>query len=348
MLPRVRFLLSFVVIPAFCVSTLAQPQNPPPKLQTARQALIEMITKGGDAIQKHLTIEVQDLLKSRGKANPLGAYMAAFKAESGTETFDSGDILLAYSDPTKKVKYELHVDGDDLAGDEETLLLSIHTFSEGKEQEEMWGLLGSHFTVSMLLQQNVWRLNKISIGAEFPLGDPNFIQKALLSTGSALTTSGAPYTPGTQTELRVESASAQHESPPMAPSQVVTVLGYAESYFARFHPETGFTCSLSDLTDASTMMGIDQQVASGVYNGYRFALSGCEGKPAGSFQISAEPLVPKTGMKAFCTDATQNLRTEETGRAAACLASGKVENNQTDESGSIGWTFYTPSGDRKK
>jgi hypothetical protein len=345
-LPRVRFLLSFVAIPAFCLSTLAQPQNPAPKLQTARQALIEMITKGGDAIQKHLTTEVQDLLKSRGKANPLGAYMAAFKADSGAETFDSGDVLLAYSDPDKKVKYELHVDSDDLAGNEETLLLSIHTFSEGKEQVEMWGLLGSHFTVSMQLQQNVWRLNKISIGAEFPLGDPNFIQKALLRTGSALTTSAAFYTP--QTELRVESTSAQHESPPMAPAQVVTLLGYAESFFARLHPETGFTCSLSDLAEASKMMSVDQQVAGGVYNGYRFALSGCEGKPAGSFQISAEPLVPKQGMKAFCIDATQNLRTEETGRAAACLVSGKVEGNQTDEGGSVGWTFYTPSSDPKK
>ncbi|HKF19966.1 MAG TPA: hypothetical protein VKE93_00280 [Candidatus Angelobacter sp.] len=304
-----------------------------------------MITKGGDAIQKHLTIEVQDLLKSRGKANPLRAYMAAFKADSGAETFDSGDVLLAYSDPSKKLKYELHVDSDDLAGNEETLLLSIHTFSDGKEQEDMWGLLSSHFSVSMQLQENVWRLNKISIGAEFPLGDPNFIQKALLSTGSALT-SAAFYTP--QTELRVESASAQHESPPMAPSQVVTLLGFGETIFARLHPEMGFTCSLSDLAEASKMMGVDQQVVSGVYNGYRFALSGCEGKPAGSFQISAEPLVPKPGMKAFCTDATQNLRTEETGRAPACLVSGKVENNQTGEGGSVDWTSYTPSSDRKK
>lgn len=48
----------------------AQPKPAAP-LQTAREALIEMITGGEKAIDKHLTVEVQELL--RGSTSKNGA-----------------------------------------------------------------------------------------------------------------------------------------------------------------------------------------------------------------------------------------------------------------------------------
>ena len=42
----------------------AQPQVPAAPLQTAREALIEMLTGGEKALMKHLTVEAQDFLNN--------------------------------------------------------------------------------------------------------------------------------------------------------------------------------------------------------------------------------------------------------------------------------------------
>jgi hypothetical protein len=123
----------------------------------------------------------------------------------------------------------------------------------------------------------------------------------------------------------------------MPPEQTIRLLAFAESAFAHEHPDAGFSCSLSDLAQWSKMMGVDPQVTTGSYNGYRFALSGCVGKPAGSFQVIAEPLLANKGAKAFCMDATQNLRESTDGQADTCLAVGKPHDIQNDAA--VG--FYT-------
>jgi hypothetical protein len=305
---------------AFSLSVLAQQPVAPPKPETARQALIEIVTKGGDALQKHLTVEVQDILKSSGKANFLAlGWVRAMTPEGGLQSFETGDVLFTYNESAQHTKYEVHVESDDLAGTDDSMQLSIHAFRDGKELDDELGIMSSRFTVSMKLQQNIWRLDKISVGADFPIGDPKFFGKTFLpaSTGEL---SGLSAVAG-----GVYTAKAQEAPPAMSPEQTVRMLAFAESMFARQHPETGFTCSLSDLAESSKLMRVDQQVMTGTYNGYRFALSGCEGKPAGSFQVFAEPALATPGAKAFCTDATQNLRTDDNGRGVVCLASGKMD-----------------------
>src|SRR5260221_3780597 len=54
----------------------AQTQTPAPRPQTAREALIEMITGGEKGLMKHLTVEVQDLLnKPENKQSKSGVMM---------------------------------------------------------------------------------------------------------------------------------------------------------------------------------------------------------------------------------------------------------------------------------
>jgi len=332
--------LSFLAAIVFATTfAMGQPHATPvpPKPQTARQALIEMVTKGGDAIQKHLTLEVQELLKSAGKPNPAMAMFGSLGGDKNLQGFETGDILFTYGD-SPQARYEVHVDNDDLAGDEASLSLSLHNFRDGKEQEESLGLfMSSHFTVSMKLQQNVWRLSKISIAAEIPVGDAKFFEKTFLKPDTALAYTGTPATVSdVHTEFVVHPGEGENSPAAVAlmePKQVVTMLALAETMFARMHPDEGFTCSLSELTEMSKMMGLDQQVNSGTYNGYRFALAGCEGKPAGSFQVTAEPTAAKPGAKSFCTDATQNVRVSDDARG--CLSSGKVQTEQTEDDGGM-------------
>jgi hypothetical protein len=289
-----------------------------------------MITKGGDSVLKHLTVEVQELLlKPENKSTaPFLTMLGAMKPETGLQTFEAGDVLLSYSEPRQHMKYEVHVDNDDMAGTEDTMLLSIHLFHEGKEEEAGLGFMSSHFTVNMKQQQNIWRLNKISVGADFPVGDPEFVDKMFFKNAAS---AGVAVVPG----WHATSSPAGGQPAAMPPEQIVALLALAQATFARQHPETGFTCSFTELSDTAKLMGVDHQVSTGSYNGYRFALAGCEGKPAGSFQITAEPITRNAGTKAFCTDATQNVRVSETGSGANCLAFGKPQSLAGE--GGIGW-----------
>src|SRR5215831_11026006 len=265
------------------ISALSQPQAAPPRPQTARQALIEIVTKGGDALTKHLTLEVQDALKANKKFNGEAlSLLNSMTLGSGLQSFEAGEVLFAYNDAAQHTKYEVHVDNDDLAGDEDSLQLSLHAFRDEKEQDPEWGPMSPHFTVSLKLQQNVWRLNNVSVGAEFPVGDAKFVEKMFLKPASAATGYSLVAPAG---GAHVSSGTGDVASAEMPPEHAVRMLAYAESMFARQHPDVGFTCSFSELAESSKMMGVDQRVNNGIYNGYRFALAGGQGKPASSYQI---------------------------------------------------------------
>jgi hypothetical protein len=323
---------------ALSAATLAQKQ-PPARPQTPRQALIEIVTKGGDGVLKHLTVEVQEMfLKPENKSGvSLLASLSSMKPETGLQAFEAGDVLFSYTEPRQHLKYEVRVDNDDMAGTEDTLLLSFHAVGDGKEEEAGFGFMSSHFTIHMKQQQNIWRLNKISVGADFPIGDPEFVQKTFIKSMAA----------GSSGVAIVAGGRASPES--SAEAQPVNMLGFAETTYARQHPETGFTCSLTELAETSKLMSVDHQVNAGSYNGYRITLSGCEGKPAGSFQIIAEPLATGKGNQTYCSDATQNVRAMEGGSGANCLAFGKVQHGEDE--GGIGLDFSTtqakPSTEKK-
>ena len=71
----------------------------------------------------------------------------------------------------------------------------------------------------------------------------------------------------------------------------VRVITAAETSYAAFHRDAGFTCSLSDLRGE-----IGDQLAGGQKHGYSFELRGCGGGGAGTpntkYQVVASPLTP--------------------------------------------------------
>jgi len=202
----------------------------------------------------------------------------------------------------------------------------------------------------MKRQQGVWRVNSISIRADLPVGDPEFVKKMFLKgTGEALNADAdgaVAVVPDVHTTYLSSTAQPTNRSA-LSTEQVVTYLALAENLFARQHPEKGFTCSFAELEDAARMMQVDHQVIDGTYGGYRFTLSGCQGTPAGSYQIVAEPVVLTSGAKAFCTDATNNVRVSEDGRGATCLAAGKVQRPES-EGGMVGLHFSAAENQPEK
>ena len=349
---RVAFLVfSFFSLTAILNAQNAQKEAPAPP-QTVRQALIELASGGPQGVMKHLTVDVQELLAKPENSTVMAAMGMYGSIKSGAgkdfQMFETGPVLASFTDPNQQNKYEIRVDNDDLSGDQETLEVSVHTLRDGQEIQEEWSYFISHITVNMVRQQGIWRLNKIGMGAEFPLGDAEFLKKVFLDSkvGMAGVYMGPP-------DVHVHTSATTGEPTQafeMTPSIVVVLLGQAEREFATQHPDAGFTCSVPELAEAAKEMGLDQQIASGTYGAYKLNLTGCQGKPAGSFQITLEPNSPGNGGKAFCLDATLNLRVSDDGRGATCLASGRPENNQADQGEAVGWdpTSVGPATKPKK
>jgi hypothetical protein len=310
---RTAALLLVFSASSFLFSQTQAPAAPP---QTPRQALIEMINGGQEGAMKHLTLEMQKSLQGDGKSNA-ASQLAAFDqirtASSDFQVFESGQVLISANDPKNNEKFEVHVDSDDLSGDTDNMDISFHQFRDGIEQDIPYTTMLSRFTVGMKKQENIWRLNEISVNIKVPVGDPKLLEKF----GNGM--------PGMIGGKIGASASGKPEKPrDMAPREALTMVAFAESTFARSHPEIGFTCTLADLAK-SNPFNLDPRIFSGEpYHGYKFSLSGCQDKPSGSFHLIAEPVSPTGKSKAFCTDATNNVRSSDDGLGSSCLASGKL------------------------
>jgi len=317
---RATFLaaLAFLASAALCAQ---QAQAPPP--QTPRQALIEMISGGQEGAMKHLTVEMQKSLQGDGKSNA-AAQLAAFDqikaASADLQVFETGQVLLSANDPKSNEKFEVHVDSDDLSGGTDNMDISFHQFRDGVEQDVPYAAMLSRFTVGMKRQANVWRLNEISINIKVPVGDPKLLEKF----GNGM--------PGMIGGKIGAGADGKPDKPrDMAPREAIQMLGMTESMFARTHPEIGFTCTLADLAKPN-LLNLDPRIFSGEpYHGYKFSLSGCQDKPSGSFHLVAEPVSPAAGAKAFCTDATNNVRSSADGLGSSCITSGKLASFSADE-----------------
>jgi len=316
----------FLVLLFSSLSVYAQEQ-PPAKPQTARQALLEILTGDENAIAKHMTVEVQQSLKAPKSQSGMMALgtVSALRGlnQPNREVFDTGPVLIAVNEPKTHERLEIHVEGDDLAGDEDTLQLSVHAFRDGQEIDTPMQVI-SQIQVNMKKQVGLWRLNAITVSVVLPVGDPKLMERL---TNSANDFGGGMW----GGKVGASSSGTAERSKPDTKS-TLQMLAMLEGTYATSHADSGFTCSLSDVIDNNKplveALQVDPTVATGVLNGYKFTLSGCQGSPAASFQITAEPVSPAAGAKAFCTDATHNVRVSNDGRGSTCLSSGKVEHGR--------------------
>jgi len=296
-----------VLIPLAAAQNLGA-QSPsasnPPSPQTARQALIEMFFgTAANHLEKHLPDVTRKTLHRLGTANGQDALaefsmfsMQAKAMGAGFQTFDSGPTLLIAEDPRTGdgQRVELTVERDDLIGEEDQIELGLHITRNGKEDTTLPFI--PRFTFIMKRESDVWRLNEISVTVRLPLADPDFLKG-----------------------LEDRQRSQNEQMTIWAMSEVTTAQkGYQSTH-------GGFACALSALgnTGKQPQNGgplYDPQLASGKKNGYVFAISGCDGT---HYKIVAEPAVPDSGQRAFCSDEIGAVRAAADGRATTCLASGE-------------------------
>lgn len=99
-----------------------------------------------------------------------------------------------------------------------------------------------------------------------------------------------------------------------------TIVTAQISYWGE-HTGTGNACSLSALGDAHK---IDSALATGMKNGYRFEVTGCETEIQGGantrYKVLAYPVTAnQTGIRAFCSDESAIIKQSRGGSSQNCL-----------------------------
>jgi TonB family protein len=300
----IAFALAILVSSAVCAQTAtSQPAAP----QTARQALIEMFFgQGSDHLEKHLsdnTLRTYQKLGGTNGQGGLGAFsMFAMQAKSGKdkfETFDTGSNFLTAAGPVGASydKMEITVERDELVGDQDQIELALHLVSNGKDEAILPYTL--RFTFSMKMESEVWRLHEVAAAVRFPIADPAF--------------------------LKVVEEQQLRQNEQTALLSVRAINAAQKSYQST---QAGFACTLSTLGSAGKQSSVarriylyDPQLAGGKKNGYNFALSGCD---TSHYQLVAEPELPDSGVRAYCSDESGVVRSSSDGKASTCLVSGEV------------------------
>ncbi|MFZ0317694.1 MAG: energy transducer TonB [Candidatus Sulfotelmatobacter sp.] len=296
--------LAFVLFASSMLGAESAPPQSTAAPQTARQALIEMFFgQAPNHLEKHLPDVTRQALHEMQEANG-ESYVSMFSLlakqaqndKEKIETFDTGSTLFTVKSlPGGSYdQVDVTVEQDNLSGDEDQIELAIHMMHGGKEQ--MLPFI-PRCTFSMKMESRVWRLNEISVGVRLPLADPNFL-KALLE------------------RERIQNEQAAQWS-------MRSVNSAEKSYQAA---QSSYACALSALTSKGTGTSrrpylYDTQLASGKKSGYNFVISACD---ASHYQLTAEPAVPNSGQRAFCSDESGTVRASAEGKAATCLSSGEV------------------------
>src|SRR5260370_9041157 len=263
--------------------------------QSPRQEILEMFSGGEESFKKHLTPEVQEKIKelrkssAPGSADPVQAMtMARAAGGQDLESFDTGPILFSYNNAQQHERFEIRIDGDDLRGEHDEMQLSLHAFRNGIEEDLP---VGFQLQPSWKQQQNIWRLNTVTVSASIQVGDPRIFDKSRwLPQGMGCIAGGG----GSQGATQSKAAVGMNDQPKMTAARAVRLIGLAENIYAKKHPETGFTCAISELVDVGKGLDngepyrfMDPEFAQGVYNGYRCSLGGCTGKLGKHFLVIA-------------------------------------------------------------
>jgi hypothetical protein len=286
--------------------------------QSPRQAIVEMFSGDEAHFRQHLTLEMQAKLQQMTKSSsPIPLFAGARPSDPDHfQAFDLGPILFSFNNPEQHQRYEVQVDSEEPRGDEDIMGLSLHLIRNGMEEAIP---VGMRFVLNMKRQEGTWRLNAITVSATVPLGDPRIIDQ----------TFWAPFMAGNSSRADLPTVAPADDRPKMSALRAVRMISMAENIYAQNHPGIGYTCRIADLVNVGKGLDedgvyrfMDAEFAGGIYNGYRFTLTGCDRKPARLFRVVAEPVAGKG--RAYCSDNSNNLRASDDGRGVTCLISGKI------------------------
>ena len=141
--------------------------------QTARQALIELLTARTDAaFERHLPEALLTRIKAMAPAPAKGAQPKTaggpLAASKDVHFFDSGSTFAVYNAPKGGDRVEFVVARDEATSQGEELEFSVRGFSNGAEVNSA---LLPRFMVRMKQESDTWRLAQVGFSASVQLDD---------------------------------------------------------------------------------------------------------------------------------------------------------------------------------
>jgi len=278
-------------------------QNATVPEQSARQALIEMFTgKGENDFIKHLPDGARAALVHKGETPETSMLLRISGALRGfttqgdkLETFDTGPNILVTENTNSQERVEIAVEHDSFSGEGDEIELSVHPYKNG-EPQALPVIPRLVFTLKQ--EKDIWKVTELTVAAHVPLEDPEFLKG-----------------------LRKQ----QDEVNESAAQMRINMIAQTEANYAANHADIGYVCALGTLYgnpegEPSTSSPLTKDES----NGYRFTLSGCSGKPATKYRVSAIPIDAESEMKAFCADQSGSVKSIPSSDSTSCLSQGKV------------------------
>ena len=278
-------------------------QNPTAPEQSARQALIEMFTgKGENDFTRHLPDDARAALVHKGDTPETSLLSRVSGAVRGLavqgeklETFDTGPNILISENTNSHERMEIAVEHDSFSGEEDEIELSVHLYKNG--EAEMLPVV-PRLIFTLKKEKDIWRVTELTVAAHVPLEDPDYL-KGLRKQ---------------QDELNEAAAQAR-----------VNMIAQMETNYAANHPDTGYVCTFGTLyatveAEPNGLASLSKEES----NGYLFSLTGCSGKPAAKYRLSATPIDADSEMKAFCLDQSGTLKSAAAADSSTCFSQGKI------------------------
>ena len=296
-----HFLLALLAI--FWAALSLAAQNPTAPEQSARQALIEMFTgKGENDFTRHLPDDARAALVHKGDTPETSLLFRVSGAVRGLavqgenlETFDTGPNILVSENTNNHERVEIAVEHDSFSGEEDEIELSVHPYKNG--EAEMLPVV-PRLIFTLKKEKDIWRVTELTLAAHVPLEDPDYL-KGLRKQ---------------QDELNESAAQGR-----------VNMIAQLETNYAANHPDTGYVCSFGTLNpNAEAEPNGFASLSKDESNGYRFSLTGCSGKPAAKYRLTATPIDADSEMKAFCLDQSGALKSAAAADSSTCFSQGKT------------------------
>ena len=295
----------FAVITVSCPLFAQNGQIPEQPEQSPRQALIEMFMgKGENDFAKHLPDAARAVLVHKGESPETSYLLKVSSAVRGltqqgekVETFEDGPNILVAENPNIHERVEVAVEHDSFSGEEDEIELSVHVL-RNDEPEFLPVVPRLIFTLKQ--ENDIWRVSELTIAAHIPLEDADYLKG-----------------------VRKQQDQVNESAAQMRAAMIVQT----ETTYSTTHADVGYVCQIGDLyPNPEGESNRSAPTTSNESNGYRFSLSGCEGKPAKSYRLTATPIDPDSEMKTFCVDESGTLKSAEPADGSSCFSDGKIVN----------------------
>src|SRR3954471_1528850 len=190
-----RFFIALTLLTATAFAQQAAPKKAVATPQTARQALIEMLTTKSDkTFEKHLPEAIltrMEAFKSKdantGKtSSPVKTANTAIVSGKEVHFYPTGTTFVTYTEPKTGQKIDVTIDRDDLTADGNDLEFGFHLIKDGKESVSAFI---PKVLVRMKQEAGEWRLAEVGFLAKLQLDDGDKLdelQNSVMSGMAAL------------------------------------------------------------------------------------------------------------------------------------------------------------------